>query len=230
MSFFEVWERSGMWYYGVQNKRHNKTTEVSKSSTSQWDAKDETEGRAFLACLWSEEDASPVWLQRRELCDDKKELLPIADKDGGADSDQVLADDTDMQVLQACHDSTTKTTLAIKRLAPELNKIAKTGVTAKIASEALTLLKTLVEPGDVVEQLLMSERKDVTKQAAENALLGVGKPFSELMELHKQMTTTYNRLMKEAKSKGAKDVKDAKDNDKETKPRKLKKLQGQGGR
>ena len=136
---------------------------------------------------------APSWLKKWE----KRGFHPLSNSEKKAVADQ-HADDTDMLLLQSCHDSITSVTLDIHRLAPQVVAVAQTECTTKIATESLALLKKIVVPGAKVEQLLMQPKDTIMKHEAEDAVMACGKIFEEMRDVHSQMLS----ILKRAKSKG----------------------------
>ena len=63
-----------------------------------------------------------------------------------------------------------------------------------INAEAFACCKKLVQPSEVVSELLMAERANVTKAATQAAIVAVGAEYEKLMELHNQMQAILKRL------------------------------------
>ena len=109
------------------------------------------------------------------------------------------ADDADFAQLQECHDSVTRLTLAIKRLAPEVVKIGKDAgsFVGEQAAKAWPLLRELTEPANEVEECLFQIPSRLLKSRAMRAVDRTKEPYNNLVEYYKSMASTYSRLNKE---------------------------------
>ena len=146
---------------------------------------------AILDNMFEEIKAKPQWARENVTA------LKILDAAPSSANDK--ADDADFAQLQECHDSVTRLTLAIKRLAPEVVKIGKDAgsFVEEQAAKALSLLRELTKPANEVEECLFQIPSRLLKSKAMRAVDRTKEPYNNLVEYYKSMASTYSRLNKE---------------------------------
>lgn len=188
----DVWsdpDEPGKYQYAIGIKAQTKTDKQVRSSKEKWDVKDQKDFRAGMYQFMLEDLPSATWMPEKTSGKAARKAL-----------NDNMADETDYQLLQNCNDAMTTVTLALKRMAPDIMKVANTDVCRKLAKDTIELLKKAASPGEVVTELLMTPMGEVTKLQAEESLIAAGKCYEDLLAIHSQCK---NMIKVETKKGGA---------------------------
>ena len=183
----ECYEDKGRWYTTMSFETNaDKVTDAKKAKKSYT-----AEGVDFndvVAGVLSDMEGGAEWLVAScSITGSSSKQKPDA---------QAPPSDSQMRMLQESFDAVTRMTMAIKKMATEImGSLGSAGFESEsaksIARRGLQLLKELVAPSQLIEELLVTDRCDLTAKRVEAALEQARVPYKRVVDFYSDLATIY---------------------------------------